>query len=298
MPFALGFKDKMITRDGSGLRGYFWQGSKVNNGLECDRMLSGPLSLKCTAFKEIIESENRMSISIYIFEEIEVRRYSSKRVGKLWNSHFTEREREFTRNKDCCSVAQLCLILCNPMDCNAPGFPALHHLPVCSDSCPSSQWCHPTISSSVTPSPPAFDLSQHQGLFQWVGSSIRWPKYWSFSFNISPSNEYSGLISFRIEWFALAVQGILRSHLQHHSSKTIILRHSAFFMVQISHLYMTTGKTIAWQNRPLLAKWCLWFLICYLGFIIAFLQRSKNLKFINKDSSHHLWALAMCQAIC
>ena len=91
MPFALGFKDKMITRDGSGLRGYFWQGSSVNNELECDRMLSGPLSLKCTAFKEIIENENRMSISIYIFEGIEdivqrediVRRYSSKRMGKL-----------------------------------------------------------------------------------------------------------------------------------------------------------------------------------------------------------------------
>ena len=107
MPFALGFKDKMITRDVSGLRGYFWQGSSVNNELECDRMLSGPLSLKCTAFKEIIENENRMSISIYIFEGIEVRRYSSKRVGKLWNSHFTEWEREFTRNKDCCSVARV-----------------------------------------------------------------------------------------------------------------------------------------------------------------------------------------------
>ena len=78
-----------------------------------------------------------MSISIYIFEGIEdivqrediVRRYSSKRMGKLWNSHFTEWEREFTRNKDCCSVTQLCLILCNPMDYNAPGFPALHYLP-------------------------------------------------------------------------------------------------------------------------------------------------------------------------
>ena len=74
---------------------------------------------------------------------------------------------------------------------------------------------------------------------------IRWPKYWRFSFSISPSNEYSGLISFRMDWFALlAVQGTLKSLLQHHSSKALILRHSAFFMVQFSHLYLTTGKTI------------------------------------------------------
>ena len=75
---------------------------------------------------------------------------------------------------------------------------------------------------------------------------IRWPKYWSFTFNISPSNEYSGLISFRIDWFdLLAVQGTLKSLLQHHSSKTSILQHSAFFTVQLSHPYITTGKTIA-----------------------------------------------------
>ena len=82
--------------------------------------------------------------------------------------------------------------------------------------------------------------------------SIRWPKYWSFSFNISPSNEYSGLISFRIDWLdLLAVQGTLKSLLQHHSSKASILWHSAFFIVQLSHPYMTTGKTIA------LARWTL-----------------------------------------
>ena len=79
---------------------------------------------------------------------------------------------------------------------------------------------------------------------------IRWPEYWSFSFSISPSNEYSGLISFRIHWFdLLAVQGTLKSLLQHQSSKASILRRSAFFMVQLSHLYMTTGKTVA------LARW-------------------------------------------
>ena len=85
---------------------------------------------------------------------------------------------------------------------------------------------------------------------------IRWPKYWSFSFNISPSNEYSGLISFWIDWLELlAVQGTLKSLLQHHSTKTSILQHSAFFMVQLSHPYMTTGKTTAWTRWTLLAKY-------------------------------------------
>ena len=95
---------------------------------------------------------------------------------------------------------------------------------------------------------------------------IRWPKYWSFSFNISPSNEHSGLISFRMDWLDfLAVQGTLKSLLQHHSSKAPILLCLAFFIVQLSHPYMTTGKTIALTRRTLLAKWCLCFWICYLG---------------------------------
>ena len=94
---------------------------------------------------------------------------------------------------------------------------------------------HPLLS----PSPPTFSLSQHQGLFQ------LWPKYWSFSFSISPSSEYSGLISFRIDWFhLLSVQGTLKSFLQHHSSEASVLQCSAFFMVQLSNLYMTTGKIV------------------------------------------------------
>ena len=113
----------------------------------------------------------------------------------------------------------------------------------CSNSCPLSQWCHPTISSSVAPAPPALNLSKHQGLFQGVASH-QVAKYWSFS--ISPSSEYSRLISFRIDWFdLLSVQGTPRSLLQHHNSKASILWPSAFFMVHLSHLYMTTGKTIA-----------------------------------------------------
>ena len=95
---------------------------------------------------------------------------------------------------------------------------------------------------------------------------IRWPKYWRFSFSISSSNEYSGLISFRIDWLdLLVIQGTLKSLLQHHSSKASILQRSAFFIVQLSHLYMTTGKTIALTRQILLTKWCLCFLICCLG---------------------------------
>ena len=102
--------------------------------------------------------------------------------------------------------------------------------------CPLSRWCHPTISSCVIP------FSSCPQSFPALGSlHIRWPKYWSFSFNISPTNEQPGLISFRIDWLdLLAVQGTLKSLLQHHSSKESILQHSAFFTVQLSHPYMTT----------------------------------------------------------
>ena len=94
-----------------------------------------------------------------------------------------------------------------------------------------------------SPSPPVFNLSQHQGLSSESVLLIRWPKYWSFSFSISPSNENSGLISFRMDWLnLLVVQGTLKSLLQHHSSKASILWSSTFFIVQLSHPYMTTGK--------------------------------------------------------
>ena len=101
---------------------------------------------------------------------------------------------------------------------------------------------------------------------------IRWLKYWSFSFSISPSNEYSGLISFRMDWLdLLAVPGTLKSLLQHHSSKASILWCSAFFIVQLSHPYMTTGKTTAWTRQTFISK-CLCFLICYLGWSQLFFQ--------------------------
>ena len=107
---------------------------------------------------------------------------------------------------------------------------------------------------------------------------IRWPKYWSFSFSISISNEYSGLISFRIDWLdLLAVQGTLKSLLQHHSSKASILRHSAFFTVQLSHPYMTAGKTIALTRRTFVGKVMSLLFNMLSRLVIAFLPRSKSL---------------------
>ena len=107
--------------------------------------------------------------------------------------------------------------------------------------------------------------------------TIRWPKYWSFSFNISPSNEYSGLISFRMDWLdLLAVQGTLKSLLQHRSSKASILQHSAFFMVQLSHPHMTTGKTIALTRQTFVGKVMSAFYMLSRLFI-TFLPRSKRL---------------------
>ena len=133
------------------------------------------------------------------------------------------------------SVTQSCPTLCNPMNCSTPGFPAHYQLLE-----PAQTHVH-RVSDAIQPShplsppsPPAFNLSQHQGLLQQVSLCIRWPEYWSFRFSISPSNEYSGLISFRIDWFdLLAVQGTLKSLLQHHSSKASILWCLAFFMVQL-----------------------------------------------------------------
>ena len=106
---------------------------------------------------------------------------------------------------------------------------------------------------------------------------MRWPKYWSFSFSISPSNEYSGLISFRIDWLDLAVQGILKSLLQHHSLKASILQHSAFFIVRLSHPYMTTGKTIALTRRTFVDKVMSLLFNMLSRLVITFLPRSKRL---------------------
>ena len=144
-----------------------------------------------------------------------------------------------------------------------PSCPSPTHR-VYPNSCPLSQWCHPPVSSSVVPFSSSLHSFPASGAFQM--SHITWPKYWSFSFNISPSNEYSGLISFSMNWLdLLAVQGTLKSLLQHHSSKASILWCSAFFIVQLSHPYMTTGKTIALTRRTFVGKVMSLLLICYLG---------------------------------
>ena len=140
---------------------------------------------------------------------------------------------------------------------------------------------HPTISSL---SPPAFNRSQHIRIFSnELALCIRWPKYWSFSLIIGPSNEYSGLISFRIDWFdLLAVQGTLKSLLQHHSSKASIVWCSAFFMVQLSHPYMTTGKTTVLTRQTFIDKVMSLLFSMLFRFAIAFLPRSKLLKTLFK----------------
>ena len=144
------------------------------------------------------------------------------------------------------SVTQLCLTLCDPMNHSTPGLPVHHQLPESTRT--QVRWvddaihhlflCHPLLLlPSIFPSIRVF--SNESALL------IRWPKYWNFSFSISPSNEYSELFSFRMDWLDLpAVQGTLKSLHQHHSSKASILRHPALFMVQLSHPYMTTEKTI------------------------------------------------------
>ena len=136
--------------------------------------------------------------------------------------------------------------------CNAAGQVCLsinNSTHVYSDSCPLSRWCHPSISSSVIPFSSCLQFSQHQGLLKWISSSHQRAKVLDFQLHISLSNEYLGLISFRMEWLdLLEVQEILKSLLQQHSSKASILRHSAFFIVQLLYPYVTTRKTIAWTR--------------------------------------------------
>ena len=143
---------------------------------------------------------------------------------------------------------------------------------VYSNSCLLSRLCYPTTSPSVVPFPPTFNLSQHQGIFQWVSSSYQVAKRLEFQL------QYSGLISFRTYWLdLLAVQGTLKSLLQHHSSKASILRCSAFFIVQLSHLCMTTGKTIALIRRTFVGKVMSLLFNMLSRLVITFLTRSKRL---------------------
>ena len=148
----------------------------------------------------------------------------------------------------CCSVTKLCLTLCDPMNFSMPGSSVLFYLLEFAQI--HVHWVGDDIQPSHALPPPyslAFNLSQHQGLFHWVSSSHQVAKHWNFSFSISPSNEYSGFISFEkdsLDLDLLAIRG-LKSILEHHSSKASILQCSALFIIQVSHPYMTTGKNIA-----------------------------------------------------
>ena len=156
--------------------------------------------------------------------------------------------------------------------CPSP-FPEVH-----SDSRPSSPWCHPAISSSVIPFSSCPQSLPASECFPMSQLRMRWPKYWSFSFSIIPSKEIQGLISFRMDCLdLLAVQGSLKSLLQHHSSNASILRCSAFFTVQLSHPYITTGKTIALTRRTLYGKVMSLLLNILSRLVITFLPRSKCL---------------------
>ena len=176
------------------------------------------------------------------------------------------------------SVAQSCPTLCDPMNHSRPGLPVHHQLPKSTQT--HVHWVGDAIQPShslSSHSPPALNLSQHQGLSN-ESLRIRWPKYWSFSFSISPSNEYSGLISFKMDWLdLLAVQGTLKSLLQHHTSKASILWWSAFFIVQLSHPYMTTGKTIALTRQTFVDKVMSLIFNMLSRLVITFLPRSKCL---------------------
>ena len=161
----------------------------------------------------------------------------------------------------------------HPVDCRLPcSSPSPG---VCSNSPPLSRWCHTAILSSFVPFSSCLQSFLALVFSNELALLIRWPKYWSFSFSISPSN--AGLISFRIDWFDLDVRGTLKNLLQQHSSKASILQRSAFFMVQLSHLYMTTGETIALTIWTFVSKVMSMLFNTLSRLVIAFLPRSKHL---------------------
>ena len=182
------------------------------------------------------------------------------------------------------SVAQSCPTLCNPMNCSTPGLPVHHQLPEFTqthvhrvgDAIQPFILCHPLL--LLPPIPPSIRVFSNKSTLR-----MRWPKYWSFSFSIIPSKEHPVLISFRVDWLdLLAVQGTLKSLLQHHSSKASYLWRSAFFTVQLSHPYMTTAKPIALTRRILCWQYFVHKALSLLfnmlsRLVITFLPRSKRL---------------------
>ena len=177
------------------------------------------------------------------------------------------------------SVAQSCPTFCHPMNHSTPGLPVHHQLPEFTQThvhqvSDAIQPSHPLSSLLLLlPIPPRIRVFPNESTLH-----MRWPKYWSFSFSISPSNEHPGLISFRMHWLdLLAVQRTLKSLLQHHSSKASILQCSAFFTVQLSHPHMTTGKNIALTRRTFVGKVMSLLFNMLSRLVITFLPRSKHL---------------------
>ena len=177
------------------------------------------------------------------------------------------------------SVAQSCPTLCDPVNRITPGLPVHHHLPEFTQTHvhrvrDAIQPSHLRSSPSPpAPIPPSIRVFSNESTLL-----MRWPKYWSFNFSIIPSKEIPGLISFRMDWLdLLAVKGTLKSLLQHYSSKASILRHSAFFTVQFSHPYTTTGKTIALTRWTFVGKVMSLLLNMLSRWVITFLPRSKRL---------------------
>ena len=177
------------------------------------------------------------------------------------------------------SVAQSCLTLCDPVNYSMPGLPVHHRLPEFTqthvhrggDASSHLIPCHPLLLLPLIP--PSIRVFSSESALR-----MRWPKYWNFSFSIIPSKEYPGLISFRMHWLdLLADQGTLKSPLQHCSSKASTLWHSAFFTVQLSHPYMTTGKTIALTRWTFVGKVMSLFFNMLSRMVITFLPRSKHL---------------------
>ena len=182
----------------------------------------------------------------------------------------------WTHGRILSSVAQLCPTLCGPMDCSTPGLP-VHHQPLEVTQI-HVHWVSDAIqpSHSLLPPSPAFKLSQHPGLFQWVSSSHQVAKYWSCSFSISPMNIQDWYPLGWTGWISLQSKG-LSSLLQHHSSKASVFQSSAFFMVQLSHPYMTTGKTIALTRQTFVGKVMSLLSNMLSRLAITFLPRSKHL---------------------
>ena len=192
----------------------------------------------------------------------------------------------------CYSVTQSCLTLYNPMDYSTPGFPVLHYLLEFSQA--HVHWVGDAIQPShllLPPCPPGLNLSQHQGLFQWLGSSYQLAKVLELSFSISPSNKYFGFISFRTDWFdLLAIQRTLKSLLLNHNSKALILDHSAFLMVH-SHMHMSPiRKAIALTKWTFVGKVMSQLFNMLSRFVTAFLPRSKHVTC--------LWTLSLSLGYC